>query len=538
MTVESRSRSGPEAKAPPEAGSAAAPTRNLHRQNVPGNRRDAHAFDGAAPAAEADDGEAPEPPAACALGGGASALEDLEPAQAAMQVAADSRWPDPIDEAAFHGLAGDIVRAIEPHTEADPVALLTQFLAAFGSVAGKASYYEVEGAQHPARYYVVNVGSSSKARKGTTWRHVKRLFHALDDDEHVRHWLENRIVSGLSSGEGLKYQVRDPVEKQEPVREGGRQSGRIVDYETVVADPGVKDKRLLVVEGEYASVLQVMSRSGNTLSTTVRDAWDDGDLRTLTKNDPLKATGAHVCMIGHVTRDELLRYLDSTEQGNGFANRFMWFAVRRSKVLPEGGGCVAFDGLVPRLKKSIEYAAQVGKLAFDEEARAIWCLVYPKLSDGKPGLLGAMTARAEAQVMRLAVAYALLDCASKIQVDHLMAALAVWEYAEASVAWIFGDATGDSVADRIVKALEAAPDHVMTRTQIRDLFGRHEKSGRIDVALAALQSAKKIEVRLDMETGGRPRELMRLLIVRGKRGKRGKPVDTAHMSLSAQEGER
>jgi hypothetical protein len=28
-------------------------------------------------------------------------------------------WPEPLGEAAFHGLAGDIVRVIEPHTEAD-----------------------------------------------------------------------------------------------------------------------------------------------------------------------------------------------------------------------------------------------------------------------------------------------------------------------------------------------------------------------------------------------------------------------------------
>ena len=30
-------------------------------------------------------------------------------------------WPDPPAPEAYYGLAGDVVRAIEPHSEADPV---------------------------------------------------------------------------------------------------------------------------------------------------------------------------------------------------------------------------------------------------------------------------------------------------------------------------------------------------------------------------------------------------------------------------------
>ena len=43
-----------------------------------------------------------------------------------------SAWPK-IAEEAFHGLPGEIVRAIEPHTEADPVAVLANLLAALGA---------------------------------------------------------------------------------------------------------------------------------------------------------------------------------------------------------------------------------------------------------------------------------------------------------------------------------------------------------------------------------------------------------------------
>ena len=100
------------------------------------------------------------------------------------------------------------------------------------------------------------------------------------------------------------------------------------------------------MESEFASVLRVAGRDGNTLSAILRDAWDRGRLQTMTKNNAAKATGAHVSLIGHVTADELRRELSSTEAGNGFANRFLWVCARRSKELPEGGD-LQEDGPVP-----------------------------------------------------------------------------------------------------------------------------------------------------------------------------------------------
>ena len=70
-----------------------------------------------------------------------------------------------------------------------------------------------------------------------------------------------------------------------------------------------------------------MERQGNTLSAVLRDAWDHGNLRTLIKNNPNRATGAHISLIGHVTDDELRRYLDRTEMANGLANRLIFVCV-------------------------------------------------------------------------------------------------------------------------------------------------------------------------------------------------------------------
>jgi len=314
--------------------------------------------------------------------------------QEAREEFATPEWPAPMAPEAFHGLPGEFVRLVEPHTEADPAGLLVQFLVAMGNVIGRGPHFVAEGSRHYLNLFAALVGLTAKGRKGTSWAHTGNIAAAVDET-----W-KDRVVHGLSSGEGLIWAVRDPITQRQPVKEKGRLTG----YEDVVVDAGVEDKRLLVVEGEFATALRVLGREGNTLSAVVRNAWDTGDLRTLTKNSPAKATGAHISIIGHVTRDELLRYLDSTEAANGFANRFLWVCVRRSKVLPDGGRLHEVDmaPFVRRLRAAVEFARSVGELRRDEEARAIWHEVYPELSEGKPGLLGAVIARAEAQVMRLA----------------------------------------------------------------------------------------------------------------------------------------
>ncbi len=109
----------------------------------------------------------------------------------------DAEYPAPPDEAAYYGLAGDIVRRIEPHTEADPVALLVQTLVAFGNVIGRHAHAIADGSRHYTNLNTVLVGETAKGRKGTAWQHVRRLFAAAD-----KGWSE-RIVNGLSSGEGL-----------------------------------------------------------------------------------------------------------------------------------------------------------------------------------------------------------------------------------------------------------------------------------------------------------------------------------------------
>jgi hypothetical protein len=410
-------------------------------------------------------------------------------------------WPSPVAKEAFQGLAGEIVRAIEPHSEADPVAILVQFLTAFGSAAGRHVFFPVEADRHFANIYVVLVGETAKARKGTSLGHVLRLCEYADPA-----WRRERVVEGLSSGEGLVWAVRDAVVSREAIKE----KGRVVGYQEIETDAGVADKRLLVTESEFAAVLKVAGREGNTLSAVLRQAWDAGNLRTLTKNSPARATGAHISIIGHITRDELVANLTSTDACNGFANRFLWLAVRRSKLLPDGGAfhLVDVEPLAARLREALTFARQPREVLRDEDAGRMWREVYAALSEGRPGLLGAMTARAEAQVMRLALIYALVDRSCVIAAPHLEAALALWTYAEDSVRWAVGDLFGDAVADAIRDALIFAGDDGLTRTEISAMLGRHAKASRIDAALQTLEAAGLV-TRGRRETGGRPAEIWR-----------------------------
>jgi hypothetical protein len=393
-------------------------------------------------------------------------------------VATRDHWPV-LPREARYGLAGDVVRIIEPHSEADSAALLIQFLAAVGNMIGPGPHCMVESTPHPLILNPVLVGETSKARKGTSWGHIIKFCAAVDEN-----WARDRVTSGLSSAEGLIAEVRD-------------------------VDPP-KDRRLLVVQGEFASVLRIMGRDGNTLSPTLRDAWDSGNLRTLVKNNPLKATRAHISVLSHVTRPELMRYLSDTEAHNGFANRFLWVCAKRSKFLPDGGMIpeIEMAALASGLRRVVEWTRDGREMVMqrDDAARGLWAAVYPRLSDGLPGLLGAATSRAEAQVLRLSAVYAILDCSVIVRVEHLQAALADWDYCFASARFIFGDATGDPVADRIRERLLVAGTEGLTRTEIRDLLGRHAPAERVAGALTQL-AALGIASQKTVSTGGRSTEL-------------------------------
>lgn len=388
-------------------------------------------------------------------------------------------WPSAPATEVFRGPAGEFVELTEPHTEADPMALLAQFLIAFGVAAGRNCFYGVEATRHFPNEFCVLVGSSGKGRKGSSWEHVEQLMATCDPE-----FVDECLAMGLSSGEGLIAEVRDGKEVEEA------------------------NKRVLVLEQEFAQVMKVLAREGNTLSPVVRQAWDGKTLQTMAKNSPMRATNAHIALVGHITKDELLRYLGATELANGFFNRFLVIAVQRSKELPFGGQLKGEDlrRIREELKSSLDFSSRPRQIGFDREASELWVSVYGDLSQGRAGLLGAATARAEAHCVRLALIYALLDRSEKIGKGHLEAALAFWSYAAESARWIFGESLGDPTADDIW-ALARERSGGVSRTEVRDLFSRNKKSREIDRALTVLVESGRLERREQSDGKGRPAEI-------------------------------
>jgi len=392
---------------------------------------------------------------------------------------APAGWPAAPDRDVFHGLPGAIVQKIAPNTEADPVAILTQLLVACGALIGRGAHFQIEATLHHPNEFTVLIGASSKARKGSSFDHVAKLMTEADPS------FPSRLSTGLASGEGLIWTLRDPQGQ----------------------DPGNPDKRLLVVEPEFASLLKAASREISTLSPTLRSAWDGRPLAVLTRTAPARATGAHVSIIGHITDTELRRYASAIEIANGLLNRFLLLAVRRVRLLPEGGdpNPLKDTGLARYLATVLSHARTTGQVKLAADTRELWWHTYPQLTQPTDGLTGQLTARAEAHVIRLALLYTLLDATNTIRPEHLTAALALWDYAARSAAWAINHSTGDPLAEQIHTALARSPDG-LTRTQIRDLCQRNLPADRVEHALATLAAAGRVQ-RQRALTGGRPAEL-------------------------------
>jgi hypothetical protein len=225
--------------------------------------------------------------------------------------------------------------------------------------------------------------------------------------------LQERVLSGLSSGEGIIWAVRDPIYKA--VRKRG-QGNHTDATDEALTDPGTEDKRLFVAETEFSQALRVMSRQTNTLSAVLRNAWDCGSLSTLSKNSPARASGAHVSVCGHITEEELFRELAECEFFNGFANRFLWVCVRRSKLLaeaaaPEQG---ALRPHLEALRRALTRRSEAFEVRRKPAARELWAQIYEDLSEEGHGRAGAVTDRAEAQVLRLSLLYALADASETV----------------------------------------------------------------------------------------------------------------------------
>jgi hypothetical protein len=407
--------------------------------------------------------------------------------------------------AALYGLPGEVAAVLSESTGADPAAVLVTFLALLGNAAGPQPHARFGGAEHPARLFAVLVGDAATGRKGTALGAVEPLFAEADPD-----WAENRIAYGIQSGES------------------------VID---LVAD-GSGDCRLMIVETEFARLVETMARTG-TLSTHLRNAWDGRTLQRSTIKLSQRASRAHVSMLAMITPEELLRHHRRLSQAGGLESRILYvytaplreaspFAARADtgdlagrvrKVLaasrdavmdrtdPVSRVLLTLRGIQPRTELPV--ARQVTGAWRDSVKSRL-----PAPDAGMPGL----HSRAEAQVIRLAAAYALADMSPVIAPEHVEAALAVQSYCARSAEIVFGipvaqlpPRVNPNVSAKIVRALHDQYPGWVSRDDIGSgLLHGNVPAADIDAALASL-AAQRVAEHRKSATDGRPRGEYRLI---------------------------
>ncbi|MGI8548300.1 MAG: DUF3987 domain-containing protein [Gemmatimonadaceae bacterium] len=435
--------------------------------------------------------------------------------EAAMRLAADEAidaapivLTPTLNPAALHGVLGDYVRAVAPHTEAHPAGVLASLLVTTGSLIGRAPHQRFGNTRHGGNLFTLIVGPSADGRKGTAVDAARELLARTDEDFNRRN-----VVNGMASGQGLLYKIRDAAEAVHssgpPTAEPDAKHSNVARRER---DPGVSDKRLLAIESEAGQQFKLMAGRENTLSATLRTLFDAPDsVHSLTKGEPITATEPHVSVIAQITPEELESAAGAVEYSNGLLNRFMLVYVRRTKSLPFATGLPPdeLDRFARRLRAGVDHARRAAEVRLAPEARGYWAAAYEELSAGAAGRVGQLTRRGPAIVRRVAMLYALLDGASSIEVQHLTAALALWQYSRDSVRYVFRSSPGLSpLASKLLAAMIAAAPSGCDKTALRESTGSHNRAASdISRALEELRTAGLADVETVGGTGGRPRQV-------------------------------
>jgi hypothetical protein len=414
--------------------------------------------------------------------------------------------PDP---ACLYGLVGEVARAGGDTTEANPFAVAANFIAFMSCAVGRGPYMAVGNTWHHARQFMLHIGRSGRGRKGDAVSLISRIERALKALSQDATPQVHR--GGLSSREGLVYLIHD-----------GYSEGK-TEVEAVL------DKRLLVIESEFANVLHQGKREGNTLSAALRDCWDGVSMKPATKSSRLWATDPHVAMIGAVTPGELLGLMASRELTNGFANRFMMFWAERTKMLafPRATRQQDVDALAERVLEVLKFCQAERwaekdhmRVELSPDARKRYEKLYlGELNDNSAGeRITALIERRAPMLLRMAMLFALCDLTTTVEVHHINAALAWVRYSVESVKFIFASAADEvaveetnDTAQKIVEFLKAK--NRVTRKQITvDCFKGHANKTRIDAALDELLSSNppRINVSEDRSGEGRPTKFYQL----------------------------
>jgi hypothetical protein len=407
--------------------------------------------------------------------------------------------PDP---ACLYGLVGDVARAGSENTEANPLAIALNFMAYLSAGIGRGAFTYVGNTRHYCRIFGLHVGRTGRGRKGDAASLVHRIDMAIRaSNEHGAPQVHS---GGLSTREGLALMIHD-----------GWTAGK------KEVEP-IHDKRLWVIESEFANILHQSKREGNTLSSALRDAWDGVSIKPATKGHPrVWASHPHICLSAGITPSELHSLLAARELTNGFANRFLIIWAERTVILPFPLATpqAEVDALAKRVLEVIDFAGglrfaerDVLNVTMTDAAKSAYSKLYhAELNDQSAGeRITALLERRAPTLMRIAMLFALCDLKKVVDVHHVEAALAWIRYWMESVKFIFSDAVDEvataetnAMAQKILDFLDKQSR--ATRWELsRKCFGGHQTKAAIDAALDELLSASP--ARIVVETVDRPKD--------------------------------
>ncbi|SEN39230.1 putative DNA primase/helicase [Nitrosospira multiformis] len=406
-------------------------------------------------------------------------------------------------EVGFVPLIRDIVTAACDSSEAHPVAVAANAISYFSALMGRGIFQPIGDAVIHCRPFVLIVGKSGKARKGTSEVTVTKIFKRAEviiNERTGLHDYLNVYKGALSTGEGIAMHIRDPREADEKGKGG---------------DAGVLDKRMLVIETEFDNVFSHVRRDNNNLSATIRTVFDGHDIKTLTKTDPISASRPHVCITGHITGHELRIRATENDVANGLLNRFLMAHVYRPKLvaLPQPTPKGTIEELGERVANMIVvvtngdlHANNVREVILSEAARELWVEQYKWISRDREGRGGSLLARSEMYARMLAMIFAAMEGRVVIEPTDLHAAFAWIEYWNASITYVFNckDDEG-ALAPFVTEVLEKIIKNPgLTLTALQGMWlNKRIKEVRNALELLLNLAPPLIEQRKEA-TGGRP----------------------------------
>ena len=374
------------------------------------------------------------------------------------------KQPIPVpDPRMFSGLLGEIAEDVSEGIEADKTGIYGCLLSMAGMLVGRKPHVMIGNRRHPFLIYPVLIGRTGSGRKGDAMATANLLMDSASSFE-----LDSLTVTGIGSGEGLVWHIRDPDDKG-----------------------GTEDKRLLVYEEELGHIISISSRDGSILSGTIQKAWDGVALQSLTRN-PYRASWSHIAIIAAITPDEFRARIGNKDLAKGLWNRYLPLFVERRQLIacPEGMTPEELEEYSNKIRKGLVHASGLDNIPLSARARRLFeDELYPEFSDllDEDRKVADFLERGPSYLRRVSGLTSAIDGCKEVPVEKLESAACVVRYSLASARYALDEGKRNPRLDQLQRqADEACPD-LLDREWIRGtLFHGNIKSEEIQEIIDTL----------------------------------------------------